>query len=188
MTSPHRYTEPACEERPPPRDLQATKLVKKQGMGEKHVHEEKQAKRETFFFPTTYLGFYDFQIPHLDAAGGEVRNLELDAYGPLALARERGRASHAATEAARHAAAVLVIAFDRGQAEFGAHEEFLPAAKLLDLPHNGRLLGRIVHGPDVCPEAWRIGVFGDGDEDLDVVGRGAALELRSCLEFHGGKF
>lgn len=83
---------------------------------------------------------------------------------------------------------MLVIAFDRGQAQFGAHEEFLAAAKLLDLPHNGRLLGRIVHGPDVRPEAWGIGVFGNGDQDLDVVGRGAALELRSCLESMGGVF
>lgn len=32
-------------------------------------------------------------------------------------------------------------------------------------------------GSDVGPEAWRIGVFGHGDADFDVVGCAAAFEL-----------
>ena len=34
----------------------------------------------------------------------------------------------------------------------------------------------------VCAEAGRIGVFRDRDKDFDVVGCGAAFELRSRLE------
>lgn len=36
---------------------------------------------------------------------------------------------------------------------------------------------------NVCAEAGGVGVFGDRDEDFDIVGRGAAFELCSCLEF-----
>ena len=36
--------------------------------------------------------------------------------------------------------------------------------------------------PDVRPEAGAIGVVGDGDDDLDIVGRAAAFELRFGLE------
>lgn len=38
-----------------------------------------------------------------------------------------------------------------------------------------------MHGTDVCAEAGGVGVFGDGDEDLHVVGCGAAFELRAGL-------
>lgn len=37
-------------------------------------------------------------------------------------------------------------------------------------------------GADVCAEFGRVGVFGDGDGDLDVVGCAAAFELGFCLE------
>ena len=76
---------------------------------------------------------------------------------------------------------MLVVAFDRGEAQLGAHEELLAAAELLDLPDDGAFLGRVVHAADVGAEARRVGVFGDGDEDLDVVGRGAAFELGAGL-------
>lgn len=36
-------------------------------------------------------------------------------------------------------------------------------------------------GADVRAEARRVGVVGDGDDDADVVGGAAALELRFCL-------
>lgn len=36
---------------------------------------------------------------------------------------------------------------------------------------------------DVCAEARRVRVFGDRDEDFNVVGCGATFELRSRLEF-----
>lgn len=35
---------------------------------------------------------------------------------------------------------------DGGKTEVGAHEEVLASRKLLDLPDEGRLLGRVVHG------------------------------------------
>lgn len=37
-------------------------------------------------------------------------------------------------------------------------------------------------GADVGAEAWCVGVFGDGDADLDVVCRAAAFKLRFGLE------
>ena len=77
---------------------------------------------------------------------------------------------------------MLVIAFDRGQPQLGAHQEFLATAKLLDLPDDGRLFRRIVHGADVGAEAGRVGVLGDGDQDLDVVGGGTAFELGAGLD------
>lgn len=81
---------------------------------------------------------------------------------------------------------MLVVALDGRQAELGAHEELLAAAELLDLPDDGALLGRIVHRADVGAEAGGVGVLGDGHEDLDVVGCGAAFELRAGLVFGGG--
>lgn len=77
---------------------------------------------------------------------------------------------------------MLVVAPDTGEAQLGAHEELLLAAKLLDLPDDGALLGGVVHGANVCPEARGVGVVGDGDDDLDIVGGAAALELRAGLE------
>ena len=35
---------------------------------------------------------------------------------------------------------------------------------------------------NVCAKAGRIGIFRDRDEDFDIVGCGAALELRTRLE------
>ena len=57
----------------------------------------------------TYLRLNDLQVAHLDAAGGEVGDLELDLDRPLALGRPR-HAAHAAAEAAHHAAAFVVVA------------------------------------------------------------------------------
>lgn len=134
----------------------------------------------------THLGLYDLQIPHLNAARREIGYLELDADWSLALSSLR--ASHAAAEPTRHTTAMLVIALDRRQIQFGPHEELLAAAELLDLPHNGGFLRRVVHGSDVGAEAGRVGVFGDGDEDFDVVSRGAAFELGSCLDGESSGF
>lgn len=116
----------------------------------------------------------------MDPTGREIGNLKLDADRALPLP-PLSRTAHASPEPARHAAPVLVIALDRGQAQLGAHEELLPAAELLDLPDDGALLGRVVHAADVGAEARGVGVFGYGDEDLDVVGRGAAFELCTGL-------
>ena len=130
-----------------------------------------------------HLRFDDLEVAHLDPARGEIGYLEFDADRALALASsaQAGDPAHAAPEAARHAASVLVVAFDRGEAQLGAHEELLAAAELLDLPDDGAFLWRVVHAADVGAEARRVGVFGDGDEDLDVVGRGAAFELGAGL-------
>ena len=76
---------------------------------------------------------------------------------------------------------MLVVPFHGGQAEFGAHQEFLAAAELFDLPYDGALFRRVVDAAYCGAESWRVGVFGHGYEDLDVVGCGSTLELRSCL-------
>lgn len=76
---------------------------------------------------------------------------------------------------------MLIIPFHRRQAQFRPHEEFLAAAKLLNLPDDGRLLGRVVDGSDVGSETRRVSVFRYGHEDLDVVGRRPPFELRSRL-------
>ena len=77
---------------------------------------------------------------------------------------------------------MLIVALDGGEAELGAHEEFLAAAELLDFPDDGGLFGGVVHGSDVCAETGGVCVFGDGDDDFDVVGCAAAFELGFGLE------
>ena len=77
---------------------------------------------------------------------------------------------------------MLVVAPDAGEAQLGAHEELLVAAKLLNLPDDGALLGGVVDGANVGAEARGVGVVGDGDDDLDVVGRASSLELGLGLE------
>lgn len=124
----------------------------------------------------TYLWLNDLQIPHLNATRGEIGNLKLDVDRPLAFTRAR-HATHASSEPTRHAAAVLVITLDAGQAKFRAHQELFGAAELLDLPDDGGLLRRIVHRANVGAEPRRVGVFGDGDKDLDVVRGAPAFEL-----------
>lgn len=127
-----------------------------------------------------YLWLNDLQIPHLDARRSEVGNLKLDLDGSLSLARTRD-SPHAAAEAAHHASSFVVVATDARQPELRAHQELLAAAELLDLPDDGGGFGRVVHGADVCAEAGRVGVVGDGDDDGDVVGGAAAFELGFCL-------
>jgi hypothetical protein len=131
----------------------------------------------------TYLGLNNLQVPNLNAARGEIGNLKLDLDRPLALCS--ADAAHGAAEAAHHAAAFVVVAAHRRQIQLGAHQEFLAAAELLDFPHYGRRFGCVVHGADVCAEARRVGVVGYGDDDADVVGGAAALELGFCLGFGG---
>src|SRR3569833_126005 len=129
-----------------------------------------------------YLWFRNLQIPNLDTASGEVRDLELDLDGPLSALARGADAAHAAAEASGHAAAVLVVAPDAREAQLGAHEELLEAAELLDLPDDGALLGSIVHAAYVGPEARRVGVVRHGHDDFDVVGGAAALELGPGLQ------
>lgn len=100
-----------------------------------------------------YLWLRNLQVSHLDSAGCEVRNLEFDIDRSLALAGLSCTA-HATAITASHATAVLVVALDGGQAELSAHQELFPAAELLDLPDDGRLLRRIVHCADVGTEPW----------------------------------
>jgi len=129
---------------------------------------------------TTYLRFNYFQIPHLDPTCREIRYLKLHTDRPLPL-RSTPNPAHTSTKPTRHPATVLIVTFYRGETQLGAHQELLGAAELLDLPDDGGLFGRVVHGADICAEPWRVGVFGNGDQDLDVVGCAAALELCFCL-------
>lgn len=112
----------------------------------------------------------------MNTTSGEVGDLKLDVDGPLGFAHLAGSA-HAASKAAGHTAAMLVVALDRRQTQLGPHQELFAAAELLDLPHNCGLFGRIVHRADVGAEAGGVCVLRDGDQDLDVVGGAAALEL-----------
>jgi hypothetical protein len=67
------------------------------------------------------------------------------------------------------------------QAKVSSHHQVLATGQLLDPPHERRLFRNIVHGPDCGAELGRVGVFRDGDVDLDVVGGRTALELRLDL-------
>lgn len=127
----------------------------------------------------TYLGFYNLQIPHLNAAGGKVWDFELDTDWSFAFSSLR--AAHAASEPTCHAAAMLVIALDARKPEFCAHEEFFTPTELFDLPDYGGLFRGVLYGTDVRSEAWGIGVFGNRHKDFNIVGCRAALELCACL-------
>lgn len=124
----------------------------------------------------TYLRLGNLQVPHLDATGREVGDLELDVDGSLGLAH-RASAAHAAAEPTSHTTAVLVVALHGRQTQLRPHEELLATAELLDLPDDGRLLRRVVHSANVGTESGRVRVFGDGNQNLDVVGGTAAFEL-----------
>lgn len=58
----------------------------------------------------TYFWFYNLQIPHLDAARGEIRYFKLDADRSLPLSPLR--TTHTSPETPGHAAPMLVIAFN----------------------------------------------------------------------------
>ena len=128
-----------------------------------------------------YLGFCNLQISDLDTTGCEVWDLELDLDRPLT-SLSTTNTTHATTETTRHTTTGLIVAPHAGEAKLRAHEELLVAAKLLNLPDDGALLGGVVDGAKVGAEARGVGVVGDGDDDLDIVGRGAALELGLGLE------
>lgn len=123
----------------------------------------------------TYLRFRDLQVPDLDTASSEVRDFEFDVDRPLCLALPGS--THATSETTGHATTVLVVALYGRQPQLCAHEELLASAELLDLPDDGRLLGRVVHGSDVGAETGGVGVFRDWDEDFHIVGSAAALKL-----------
>lgn len=128
----------------------------------------------------TYLRLNDFKIAYLNPTSREVRDLKLDLNRPLALATA-GDAAHASAKATHHAATFVIVAANRRQAKFSAHQELFAATELLDFPDDGRSFRGIVDGTNVCAEAWGVGVVGDGDDDGDVVGSAAAFELRFCL-------
>lgn len=111
----------------------------------------------------------------MDTASGEIRNLELDVDRTLRFALDR--TAHTTSKPTGHTATEFVVALDRGETKFGAHEELLAATELLDLPDNGGLLGSVVNCADVCTEAGGIGVVRDGDDNFNVVGGAAAFEL-----------
>ena len=117
----------------------------------------------------THLRLNNLEVPNLDSRCREVRNLELDADGSLGLSAA-SNTTHASAEPSHHSTSLLVVASHAGQTELGAHEELFAATELLDLPHDGACFGCVVHRADVGAEFGRVGVFGDGDGDLDVVG------------------
>lgn len=116
----------------------------------------------------------------MNATGGEIGDFELDVNGSLGLA-QLSCATHAATKSSRHASPVLVISFDRGQAQLCPHEELLPPAELLDLPNDGRLLRCVVDGANISAEAGRVRVFWDRDQDFHIVSGATAFKLRFGL-------
>lgn len=123
-----------------------------------------------------HLRLRNLQIPHLDPTRREIRNLKLHINRPLRLP-QRTRSTHTTAKPTGHTTAALVVTLDGWKAQLGAHEELLPATELLDFPDYGGLFGGVVHGSDVCAEAGGVCVFGDGDEDFDVVGGAATFEL-----------
>ena len=60
--------------------------------------------------------------------------------------------------------------FDAGETEFCAHEEFFSSAELFDFPDYGGFFGDVVDASYCCSEAGCICVFGDWNDDFDVVG------------------
>lgn len=122
------------------------------------------------FGARTHLRLNDLQISHLNTRRGKVRNFKLHADGSLGLSATADT-THAAAEASHHTTSLLVVAAHTWQAQLCTHEKLLAASELLDLPHDGARLGRVVHGTDVCAELGCVGVFGHGDRDLHVVCR-----------------
>jgi len=132
----------------------------------------------------TYLRLGDLQVPHLDTTGGEVGDLELDIDGSLRLANGAS-AAHAAPKSTCHTPASLVISLDGRQTQLRPHKELLTAAELFNLPDDSGLFWGIVHGTDVGAEPGRVCVFGNGDDDFDVIGGAAAFEL--CFGLSQGR-
>ena len=66
---------------------------------------------------------------------------------------------------------------DRRQTKVCAHQVLLAALELADLPDDGILLGRVRDLADAGLELGRVNIARHRNDDLDVVGRGALLEL-----------
>ena len=124
----------------------------------------------------THLWFYNLQISDLYARGRKIWNLEFDTDWSFALFA-LACAAHASAESTGHPSAKLIIPFDRGKIELCAHEEFFAASELLDLPYDSTFLRSIMYSANVCSKSWGVGVVGDRDQDLDIVGCAPALEL-----------
>mmetsp|Transcript_5388 Transcript_5388/g.14181 ORF Transcript_5388/g.14181 Transcript_5388/m.14181 type:complete len:204 (-) Transcript_5388:988-1599(-) len=104
----------------------------------------------------------DLQVAHLDARDGEVGDLKLD--------RDR-----------RLVFLVLIIRH-RGQAKVRTHQVLLAAMELLDRPYDRVALGGVLDGADRRLERRSVRVGRHGDDDLNVVGSRALLELRLRLD------
>ena len=122
-----------------------------------------------------YLRFNYLQVSHLYSTCREVWNFEFDTDRSLALPSLCP--SHASAEPSGHATTMFVVALDTREAKFSSHEELLATAKLLDLPYDSRLLRCIVDGANVRSKAWRVCIIGHRNENLDIIGRRAPLEL-----------
>lgn len=129
-----------------------------------------------------YLGFSNLEISHLDTTGGEIWDLKLDLNRSLGTLSRTANTTHTSTKTTSHSTTMLIVTSYTRQAQLCTHQELLATSKLLDLPHNGALLGRVVHGADVGSETRAVGVVGDRDDDLDVVGGAASLELSARLK------
>ena len=64
------------------------------------------------FWGLKYLWFDDLEIPHLDTAGGEIRNLKLDRDGSLPFTTLMVGSTHATAKPTRHATTELIVALD----------------------------------------------------------------------------
>lgn len=129
----------------------------------------------------TYLWLDNLQVPDLNPARCEIWNFKFDLDRSLSLTSTD--TTHTASKPTHHPSSFVVITSNRWETEFCSHEKFLSTAKLLYFPNYGGGFWGVVDGADVCPEAWGIGVIGDGDDDADVVGCAASFELCFCLEF-----
>lgn len=130
------------------------------------------------------LGLNDFQIPDLNSARREIRNLELNLYRSLPLPSTN--TTHATTKSAHHTATLVIVASHRGKTKFGAHEELFTAAELLDFPYYGGGFRGVVDGADICTETGGVRVVGDRNDDADIIGGTTAFELGFCLCKLGG--
>lgn len=125
---------------------------------------------------TAYLGLCNLEISNLDTTGCEIWDLEFDLDRPLT-GLATANTTHATTKTTGHTTTSLVIASNTGEAELGAHEELFIATKLFNLPDDGALLGGVVDRADVRSESRRVCVFGNRDNNLDVICGRPALEL-----------
>ena len=103
----------------------------------------------------------DLEVAHLDARGGKVGDLKLDADWRFAL---------------------VEVSDDAGQAKVGLHQVFFAARERLDRPDDRVSFRRILAVANSSLELGRVGIARHRDDHLDVVCRGPALELGLGLD------